>query len=125
MSYINLYIKYNFTQDDTLDYKKDSINLLFSPSITTTRTSVDLTKLDIPLKGLDISDDDNTDKILYRLNNLLYGTPDKEDSERANGFKISNNNLSITEFEKVLPDVRTSLKKFMNYIYGKYGISII
>lgn len=124
---INLWFNYKFKDDDVFeDEKANTINLLFVPSITTTRTSIGLEEIGgIELNSAnDISDDEVT-RVFYKLDKALYGSPDKEDDELKRKFKVSRTGISIDELVKTLPEIKDKLGKFSIFIKGKYGIDIL
>ncbi len=128
---INVWVDYNFKDDDIFDESKEgTINLLFYPDITTTRTSIGLediggvktTKKD---DGSADIDDEEIGRVMFTLNKALYGAPDGEDDKLRRKFKISKKGISMDEFRKSMLEIKQKLKDFENYIYAKYGIKIL
>lgn len=133
---MNLWVDYYFTDDDIFDDRKEgTISVLFAPQITTTRISAgleDIGGIKTTKKcdggscedGIDISDDEVT-RVMFKLDKLLSGAPDKEDKEKRKEFYLSKDGLSMEGYENTLREVRNILKRFETYVYGKYGIKIL
>lgn len=103
---INLWVTFYFKGDRLMGRKKNGINILFTPSITPKAKSVDLggyTNIDT-------------------LQADLYGSPDKEDEDIADKFRIHVQVMSLNKFSAVMDKVNSNLQSFKHYIHYKYDL---
>jgi len=123
---IDLWITYFVKDDEIMDEKTNSFKLLFSPKITTSRTSVNpfnVSSDEFEEIG-DINNNEEVENLMGKLSNLLDGTPDNEDKKYNENLKISSSNLSIEDIKQILPEIKKNLNLFNSYIKYKYEISL-
>jgi hypothetical protein len=115
---IDLNLTYHKNDDDIFDYKKDKFNIWLFQTIKPTRTSIDLSK-EIP----NFTNKDTGD-LVDIIQKMGYGTPDTEDKYANEKYKLMLDNLTIEEFVKNIPKIKTKIAEFSKYVYSKYDIKL-
>ena len=144
-----IWIYYHTKGDKYLDYKKGKIYILFTCGLRPSDPSVSLgnpfgkqtdTDKEVSKSFGDMMkkeespctkcgedelieiDDKKFDIFFDKLQDALYGHPDKEDKDMHDRLGIYHKNLTIPSFLKTLPKVKTNLDYFKKYVFNKYKL---
>ena len=121
---IEFVLEYLRKDDDILDYKKDTLKLWVFPVIKP-MVNGGIGLFDKGEKKLrDKFKNDDIDGAIDYLQHRLYGTPDEEDKFNNEKFKFIKTNISIEEFINIIPNLKSTLDKFSNYVYAKYDVKL-
>jgi len=77
---------------------------------------------------IDFNDAENEkqmDDLMDKLQDMMYGQPDKQDEKISKDLKIYERNITLEEFNDLLPKIEKNLKNFNNFLKYKYEISIL
>lgn len=119
----DLWIAFQIKGDKDFGRIKNRIRVLFSPSMESSkmlsRDTFDKSK-NIP--GFTISDEELSQEENIPNTKSLINIPDEEDIYMMKKVRISEENLTLKQFIKLLPKLKANIEEYTNYLHTKYEI---
>ncbi len=69
--------------------------------------------------------EEELDNLMNKMQDIMYGQPDEQDTKISKEVAISERNISLEELNEIIPEIKTSIEYYNNFLKAKYDIALI